>query len=104
METGKFAGLPNSVARNIGEPIDREGAMGYKGCWPWIGSLKAGYGCGDVYGGRKKLAHKVTYEWKNGPVPAGRVVMHLCNQRDCCNPDHLKMNPGREPAVRGEIR
>ncbi|MBJ7597732.1 MAG: HNH endonuclease [Candidatus Dormibacteraeota bacterium] len=25
----------------------------------------------------------------NGPVPAGRLVRHLCNQHLCCNPQHL---------------
>jgi hypothetical protein len=82
--SGRFTGLPHSVIRKIGEPTNRDGAMGYKNCWPWTGHKKSGYG------GGRKLAHVLLYEWANGPVSPGLVVMHLCNQRDCCNPDHLE--------------
>ncbi|MCD2156028.1 HNH endonuclease [Rhodococcus cerastii] len=41
--------------------------------------------------GKNWYAHRYVFEQKNGPVPAGMEVMHLCkNQRDCINPNHLK--------------
>ena len=84
VKSGRFMGLPHSVVRNIGEPVDRKDAMGYPNCWPWLGHKKSGYG------GGRKLAHVRLYVWAKGPLAPGLIVMHLCNQRDCCNPDHLE--------------
>ena len=81
---GQFAGLPHSIVRKIGDPVDREDAMGYLGCWPWKGYKKSGYGAG------RKYAHVRLYEWSNGRVPPGLEVMHQCHQKDCCNPAHLR--------------
>lgn len=54
-------------------------------CWEWSGSRdRKGYGFGD--GGR---AHRLAWEWENGPVPAGLMVLHRCDNPPCCNPKHL---------------
>lgn len=63
------------------------------GCWVWNGTLceRGGYGkfCGE-------LAHRVSYEYFVGPVPAGLELDHLCNNPPCVNPAHL------EPVTRAE--
>lgn len=59
------------------------------GCWQWTGArLKTGYGSIRV-DHRAVRAHRVAYELTKGPIPQGLHLMHLCDNRLCCNPDHL---------------
>lgn len=65
---------------------------GEKACWPWTGAKSAkGYGFIQEAGrgSRNLLAHRFAYEMRNGPIPAGLVVMHSCDNPSCVNPDHL---------------
>ena len=64
------------------------------GCWFWRGatSTQGGYGyyiAGHM--GRKQRAHRVAWELTYGPIPEGLVVMHLCDNPICVNPDHLEL-------------
>lgn len=59
-------------------------------CWPWKGRLTYhGYGEFDINGQSVK-AHRFVYEFHFGLVPPGLEVLHICGNRDCCNPKHLK--------------
>lgn len=56
-------------------------------CWIWTGALtNNGYGrhSGTV-------AHRVSYELANGPIPEGMTVDHACFRRSCVNPAHLRL-------------
>lgn len=62
------------------------------GCWSWTGSKStAGYGRIWLGSGAKAPghAHRVSYELHNGPIPDGGVIMHTCDNPECCNPAHL---------------
>jgi hypothetical protein len=63
------------------------------GCWLFTGSQN-GDGYGTIGRGGAKpdlvLAHRAMFEHHHGPVPAGLVVMHLCDVRCCVNPAHLR--------------
>ena len=59
-------------------------------CWIWQRS-KHYLGYGNVHRvDQSKYAHVVYYTAKYGPVPDGLVLDHLCEQKDCVNPDHLE--------------
>lgn len=61
------------------------------GCWIWQGYLLRGYGRMRVGAGRKYLVHRVAYAEFVGPIPDGLVIDHLCRNRACFNPDHLRV-------------
>jgi hypothetical protein len=45
-------------------------------------------GYGQIGGGQR--AHVVYWVRRNGPVPAGKQLDHLCRVVSCVNPDHLE--------------
>lgn len=64
------------------------------GCWEWQTSIyPSGYGqfyYGEIDGKeRQGKAHKAAWVLLRGVVPDGLMVLHRCNNRRCCNPDHL---------------
>jgi hypothetical protein len=74
-------------------------------CWLWQGTVAStGYGQirHSVAGyGRTLMAHRFFWEQRNGPVPEGLDLDHLCRVRACCNPDHLEPVTRRENVLRG---
>ena len=64
-------------------------------CWNWTGSLVgAGYGQFRwAEGGRtaRMTAHRYAYILVNGQVPDHLVVDHLCHNRACVRPDHMRL-------------
>jgi hypothetical protein len=73
------------------------------GCWLWQSSLtKDGYGqitdrsLEATFG--MKGAHRLSYFAHTGHKPQGRAepVMHSCDVRNCCNPDHLSVGTPAE--------
>jgi len=71
------------------------------GCHNWPGSTQ-GKGYGKVVReGRQQQAHRWYWIQRNGPIPAGMQLDHLCRNRLCCNPDHLEIVTNRENQLRG---
>lgn len=62
-------------------------------CWEWTRGLRDKrpghrYGC-VTRRGRRLRAHQFSFVTFHGPVPAGAIVCHKCNNTLCCNPEHL---------------
>jgi hypothetical protein len=59
------------------------------GCHIWHGPrVNGGYGHIRFHA-EKWLAHRLAWTLKHGPIPAGMILCHRCDERRCCNPDHL---------------
>lgn len=59
------------------------------GCWLWQGFVhwngygETSYKCCSI------STHRLMYQLHKGVIPAGMLVCHTCDVRNCCNPDHL---------------
>lgn len=84
--------IPGRVLERIFERVD---VGGPDDCWVWLLSLNR-YGYGQVGwsdGGKTRMtaAHRVAWVAVNGPIPDDLTVDHLCRQRSCCNPRHMRL-------------
>ena len=58
-------------------------------CWEWTVSKSSnGYGQFRLH---KQMvgAHRIAYTLAKGEIPKDLIVRHTCDNRLCCNPDHL---------------
>ena len=73
-------------------------------CWLWTGCTQR---YGKIKTGGKKgtaYAHRLSYEWAHGPVPAGLELDHLCDTTRCVNPAHLEAVTHSENELRKVAR
>jgi hypothetical protein len=73
-----------------GEGMSVDTTGGPAACWPWSGArTPKGYGTYHDADGTTRYAHRRAWEMTNGPIPAGLLVCHSCDNPPCCNPAHL---------------
>lgn len=96
----------NNVSPETINRIFRRIQIDYKsGCWNWDKCLNRGYGEVMVEKSRHRI-HRFMYAWMVAPIPKGKskdtpVLDHICNNRACCNPAHLRLVSDTENILRG---
>lgn len=62
-------------------------------CWLYDGAKEIngyGYLTNPIPSGARYItAHKLAWIFTHGSVPKGMLVLHRCDIRACCNPEHL---------------
>lgn len=77
---------------------------GMLGCWWWTGKTdKDGYGQ-IFHRGKYERAHVVSYLRLKGSYPPGQQIDHLCHNRLCVNPGHLRATSKPGSCHRRECR
>lgn len=65
-------------------------------CWLWMGKLqKGGYGRATL-NGKQMSAHRIAYEMSGAVIPDGMDIDHICRNRACVRPDHLRTATRKE--------
>ena len=68
-------------------------------CWLWTGSKNnMGYPRINI-NGNVKLAHRISYEMKNGSIENSLRVLHKCGVAHCVNPEHLFLGTQKDNMV-----
>jgi hypothetical protein len=95
---------PNPQAQKTVEERFWEKVKKTDGCWVWKGANFWG-----TYGhfwmdGKVQQAHRASWQIHFGPIPAGKDVLHQCDNPSCVRPEHLYLGTQFENAMDAERR
>jgi hypothetical protein len=94
---GKKAGRPENTPEELWKKVEKREP---EQCWSWLGYVsESGYGRTQI-GDKSYYAHRVIFNLANPGLielnsPKNKkergFLMHLCDNRLCCNPAHLRV-------------
>lgn len=68
-------------------------------CWDWMGAKhNGGYGS-FRFNGKCFYAHRISFEFLKHKIPEKMVIDHICRNRLCVNPSHLRVVTHRENTI-----
>jgi hypothetical protein len=62
----------------------------YTPCWIWVGAINSAKYGNIKRDGKVMQAHVVSYNLLVGEVPNNKEIHHICERKNCVNPEHLK--------------
>jgi len=68
------------------------------GCWNWTGKthVRCGYGMMSMGArGAQAYAHRVSYSIFKGEIPDDGFIDHMCHNKKCVNPEHLRLSDAK---------
>ena len=72
-------------------------------CWNWTRSM-SNYGCA-YYQGKSVSSHRLAWQLANGRPPQdGMMILHSCDNKKCCNPNHLREGTCKENIIEARDR
>lgn len=84
-----------TLAERFWQKVDKRGP---DDCWPWTASLDS-KGYGQIYSGhgnKNMQGHSASMLIHGHKLPAGKEWDHICKDRTCVNPAHLRAVTHRE--------
>jgi hypothetical protein len=71
-------------------------------CWEWADTkVKNGYAQFILTKRQKVYAHRFSYERFVSAIPHGMQIDHICRNRGCINPGHMRVLTNRENVIIG---
>lgn len=90
MAPDTLSSLPSIFTLDVSDFWEQVDRRDEDECWLWIGESFHRDGYGWFYApGLRTPAHILAYRLVHGEIPKGHVVRHTCDNRACCNPNHL---------------
>lgn len=78
--------------------VNRTHITTQEACWPWLLSTGS-HGYGQAWDGTTvRTSHSLWWEYMTGEhvrKETGLTIDHICHNRICCNPIHLRLLPNR---------
>lgn len=67
------------------------------GCWYCVSHAAEASGYNYIKVGKvKEGLHRLVYMHTKGVIPDGQMVIHSCDNKKCCNPEHLSTGSGSD--------